>query len=230
MRLTSLPGAPRRALSLAAPQRKRAVALRPTATSLPGQPNIERSWERRTPAPADPTLRDDAVETGRRAPAGRKWWDYAAPTGAVGRPDISLKPITDVTLPAYGPPGNGGGGGGGGGSGGGGGGRGGSGGGGGWMRGPTYLFAALLLAGGLTAFVKKGSQKSLLFSAAATILLLVAAPLMHHRSGLLLAMSTTLALAGVMGQRANSSGKVMPAGIVAILSALMTCGYAKALA
>ena len=41
---------------------------------------------------------------------------------------------------------------------------------------------------------------------------------------------TTLALAGVMGQRANSSGKVMPAGIVAILSALMTCGYAKALA
>lgn len=33
-----------------------------------------------------------------------------------------------------------------------------------------------------------------------------------------------------MGQRANSSKKVFPAGVVAILSSLMTIGYARALA
>lgn len=41
---------------------------------------------------------------------------------------------------------------------------------------------------------------------------------------------TSLVLAGVMGQRANRSGRVFPAGIVALVSALMTIGYAKALA
>lgn len=49
------------------------------------------------------------------------------------------------------------------------------------------------------------------------------------RSGNLRA-GTSLVLAGVMGQRANRSGKVFPAGIVALVSALMTICYAKALA
>jgi len=44
------------------------------------------------------------------------------------------------------------------------------------------------------------------------------------------AAGTTLVLAGVMGQRANRSGKVFPAGVVAILSALMSIGYARTLA
>ena len=34
----------------------------------------------------------------------------------------------------------------------------------------------------------------------------------------------------MMGHRANTSRKVFPAGIVAILSALMTAGYARSLA
>ena len=40
---------------------------------------------------------------------------------------------------------------------------------------------------------------------------------------------TSLVLAGAMGQRANRSGKVFPAGVVALVSALMTICYAKAL-
>ncbi|KAL4421965.1 hypothetical protein ABPG77_010988 [Micractinium sp. CCAP 211/92] len=159
--------------------------------------------------------------------------DYAAPTGEVGRPDIQQQP---VTIPPLGPDdgGSGGSGGGGRGGGGGNGGRGGNGGSGGsggsWMRGPTYMFSLALLLGGLAAYFRRGSQKSLLFSAAAAIMLLVAASLLHHRSGVLLALSTSLVLAGVMGQRANRSGKVFPAGIVALVSALMTICYAKALA
>ena len=44
------------------------------------------------------------------------------------------------------------------------------------------------------------------------------------------AAGTTLVLAGVMGQRANRSRKVFPAGVVALLSALMSIGYARTLA
>ena len=41
---------------------------------------------------------------------------------------------------------------------------------------------------------------------------------------------TCLVLASVMGVRANRSRKVFPAGVVSILSALMTIGYARSLA
>lgn len=46
-----------------------------------------------------------------------------------------------------------------------------------------------------------------------------------YRVGTLLALATCATLAGVMGYRAKASGKVMPAGMVAALSALMTVGY-----
>ena len=46
----------------------------------------------------------------------------------------------------------------------------------------------------------------------------------------LLRAATCLVLAAAMGQRANRSGKVLPAGLIAILSALMTAGYARSLA
>ena len=42
--------------------------------------------------------------------------------------------------------------------------------------------------------------------------------------------ATCLVLAAAMGQRANRSGKVLPAGLISILSALMTAGYARSLA
>ncbi|KAL4431081.1 hypothetical protein ABPG75_006337 [Micractinium tetrahymenae] len=181
---------PVRSISLTASSRRPQHSLR-TLAQLPGKPNIEQPWERRKVRPSDPTLQGSS--DGRSAPQGRKWWDYAAPTGAVGRPSIEQQP---VTIPPLGPDGGsggsgggrGGGGNGGRGGGGGRGGYGGSGSGGSWMRGPTYLFSAVLLLGGLMAYFRRGSQKSLLFSAAAAIMLLVAASLLHHRSGVLLAL------------------------------------------
>ena len=43
------------------------------------------------------------------------------------------------------------------------------------------------------------------------------------------AAGTCLVLAAVMGDKANRSRKVLPAGVVAILSALMSLGYAGTL-
>lgn len=49
------------------------------------------------------------------------------------------------------------------------------------------------------------------------------------RVGTLLALATCLGLAGAMGYRAKESGKVAPAGLVAVLSALMSVGYVATL-
>jgi uncharacterized membrane protein (UPF0136 family) len=116
---------------------------------------------------------------------------------------------------------------------GGGGGGGGGGSGGDPMKGFTYLYALALFAAGLTAYLKRGSTKSLTFSVAAAALLLVGASLMGHptsRSGTWLALATCATLAGAMGWRAKESGKFIPAGLVAAVSAVMTAGYVGSLA
>lgn len=96
---------------------------------------------------------------------------------------------------------------------------------------PIRSFDALTVAG-LFAYIRKGSSKSLLISSACSLLLLVSASLMGHptlRVGTLLALATCLGLAGAMGYRAKESGKVAPAGLVAVLSALMSVGYVATL-
>jgi uncharacterized membrane protein (UPF0136 family) len=88
--------------------------------------------------------------------------------------------------------------------------------------------ALLTAAAGLSAYVRKGSSKSLLISSAVAVLLLVSASLMGHptyRVGTQLALATCLVLAGAMGYRAKASAKMVPAGVVALLSALMSAGY-----
>ena len=50
-----------------------------------------------------------------------------------------------------------------------------------------------------------------------------------YRVGTLLALFTCISLAGLMGVRAKESGKLMPAGLVAALSALMSVGYVVSL-
>lgn len=65
-------------------------------------------------------------------------------------------------------------------------------------------------------------------SSAVAGLLLVSASLMGHpnyRIGSLLALATCVTLAGLMGYRAKESGKLMPGGVVAGLSLLMSIGY-----
>lgn len=151
--------------------------------------------------------------------------DYKIPTASVGAPSgYGLSSIVSrVLIPAYGPPGgNGNGGRGGGGWGGGNGGNGDP------MKGFTYLFAIFMFVAGAFAYFKKGSTKSMIVATAAAALLLVAASLMGHptsMSGTYLALATCIALAGIMGWRAKETGKMMPAGGVAALSALMTIGY-----
>jgi hypothetical protein len=62
-------------------------------------------------------------------------------------------------------------------------------------------------------------------STGVSVLLLVSASLMPHRVGTLLALAACAGLSGMMGVRAKNSGKLMPAGLVAALSGLMSVGY-----
>jgi uncharacterized membrane protein (UPF0136 family) len=78
------------------------------------------------------------------------------------------------------------------------------------------------------ACIRRGSTKSLLVSSAVSVLLLVSASLMGHptyRIGTQLALATCLTLGGGMGYRASKSRKVVPGGLVAALSLLMSAGY-----
>lgn len=144
--------------------------------------------------------------------------------------------MPSITIPVYGM-GGGSGGKGGWGFGGGGGGGGNSGGSGGdAMAGYTYLFGLLVLMGGATAYYRKGSSKSLIASSGITILLFISASLMGKpgsqvgsQVGLLLALATCLVLAGLLGYRSYKYGKIVPAGVISILSAAMSVGYIKTL-
>jgi uncharacterized membrane protein (UPF0136 family) len=155
--------------------------------------------------------------------------DYTIPTASIGAPKIGMP---SITIPVYGM-GGGSGGKGGWGFGGGAGGGGNSGGGGGdAMAGYTYLFGLLVLIGGATAYYRKGSSKSLIASSGITILLFISASLMGKpgsQVGLLLALATCLVLAGLMGHRSYRYGKIMPAGVISIISAAMSIGYIKTL-
>lgn len=78
------------------------------------------------------------------------------------------------------------------------------------------------------AYFKRGSQTSLLVSSAMAVLLLISASLMGnptYRIGTFLALATCLTLSSVMGLRAKNSGKLIPAGLVAIASGAMSVGY-----
>ena len=69
-------------------------------------------------------------------------------------------------------------------------------------------------------------------SSGMAVLLLISASLMGnptYRVGTLLALATCLTLASVMGLRAKNSGKLMPAGLIAITSAAMSIGYVATL-
>lgn len=95
------------------------------------------------------------------------------------------------------------------------------------MRQPTYFFAFFLFGGGLAAYIRKGSSKSLMASSAVSILLLVSASLMGHSVGTWLALGSCLLLGGVMGWRATRSKTFFPAGLVSVLSLMMSAGYVK---
>ncbi|KAF5743142.1 hypothetical protein HS088_TW09G01207 [Tripterygium wilfordii] len=91
----------------------------------------------------------------------------------------------------------------------------------------TLGFAALVGVGGVMGYMKSGSQKSLLAGGLSSGLLyyvytqLPSNPVFASSLGL----GVSAALLGVMGSRFRRSGKIFPAGVVSLVSLVMTGGY-----
>lgn len=91
----------------------------------------------------------------------------------------------------------------------------------------TLGYAALVGLGGLMGYLKSGSQKSLASGGLSALLLyyvyteLPKRPVFASSVGL----GLSAALLVVMGSRFKKSGKVFPAGVVSLVSLIMTGGY-----
>ncbi|XP_076924137.1 uncharacterized protein LOC143586479 [Bidens hawaiensis] len=91
----------------------------------------------------------------------------------------------------------------------------------------TLGYAALVGLGGLMGYLKSGSQKSLLsggLSAALLYYVYTQLP-MNPVFASCVGFGLSAALLGVMGSRFKNSGKVFPAGVVSVVSLIMTSGY-----
>jgi uncharacterized membrane protein (UPF0136 family) len=84
------------------------------------------------------------------------------------------------------------------------------------------VFGILTIAGGVIGYVKAGSVPSIIAGAIAGILLLAAAFLLpdYRVVGLALGLVTSLLLAGQFIPKFIRTGKVMPAGMMSILSVI----------
>ena len=84
------------------------------------------------------------------------------------------------------------------------------------------VFGLLTIAGGIVGYLKAGSVASIIAGAITGILLLVAAFLLpeHRAAGLATAFIVSLLLAAQFIPKFLRTGKVMPAGMMSILSAL----------
>ncbi|ERM99406.1 protein FATTY ACID EXPORT 2, chloroplastic [Amborella trichopoda] len=91
----------------------------------------------------------------------------------------------------------------------------------------TFGYAALVGLGGVMGYLKSGSQKSLAAGGLSALLLyyvhtqLPVRPVLASTLGL----GISAALLAVMGSRFKNSGKIFPAGVVSLVSLIMTGGY-----
>ncbi|CAN6470277.1 unnamed protein product [Victoria cruziana] len=91
----------------------------------------------------------------------------------------------------------------------------------------TLGYAALVGAGGVAGFLKRGSKTSIAAGGLSALLLfyvytqLPTNPVFASSVGL----GVSAALLGVMGSRFKKSGKLFPAGVVSVVSLIMTGGY-----
>jgi uncharacterized membrane protein (UPF0136 family) len=94
------------------------------------------------------------------------------------------------------------------------------------MIGPAKIyfivFGLLSIAGGVMGYVKAGSTISLIAGGITGVLLLLAAFLLpkYLEAGLILALLTSLLLAGQFVPKFIRTGKMMPAGMMALLSGI----------
>src|SRR4030095_7512483 len=84
------------------------------------------------------------------------------------------------------------------------------------------VFGVLTIAGGVVGYVKGGSVPSIIAGSITGVLLLVAAFLLHeHRAiGLATAFIISLLLAAQFAPKFIRTGRVMPAGMMSILSVI----------
>ncbi len=94
------------------------------------------------------------------------------------------------------------------------------------MLGPAkiyfLIFGVLTIAGGIIGYVKAGSAPSIIAGSITGILLIVAAWLLpeHRAAGLVTALVISLLLAAQFVPKFIRTGKVMPAGMMSILSVI----------
>jgi uncharacterized membrane protein (UPF0136 family) len=94
------------------------------------------------------------------------------------------------------------------------------------MIGPAKIyfivFGALTIIGGVIGYVKAGSLASIIAGSIAGILLLAGALLLpnHLMAGLAIALIVSVLLAGQFVPKFIHTGKVMPAGMMSILSVI----------
>ncbi len=84
------------------------------------------------------------------------------------------------------------------------------------------VFGILTIAGGVVGYVKAGSLPSIIAGSITGVLLLVAAFLLpeHRAAGLATAFIISLLLAGQFIPKFLRTGRVMPAGMMSILSVI----------
>src|SRR5882724_10404236 len=84
------------------------------------------------------------------------------------------------------------------------------------------IFGLLAIAGGIVGYVKAGSAASIIAWAITGVLLLVAAFLLpeHRVAGLATALIVSLLLAAYFIRKYLSTGAVMPAGMMSVLSVI----------
>ena len=84
------------------------------------------------------------------------------------------------------------------------------------------IFGILTIAGGIMGYIKAGSVASIIAGSVTGVLLLVAAFLLaeHRATGLATAFIVSLLLAAQFVPKFLRTGRVMPAGIMSILSVI----------
>src|SRR5438093_10438948 len=84
------------------------------------------------------------------------------------------------------------------------------------------VFGALTIVGGIVGYIKAGSVASIIAGSITGVLLLVAAFLLpeHHTIGLATALVVSLLLAAQFVPKFLRTGRVMPAGMMSILSVI----------